>query len=53
MASPIQELFHLVTGKNSLSSRESLKASSIRTAIAANFPKAGRLASGSWVKPVG
>ena len=37
MASPIQELFHLVADKNSLPARESFKASSIRTAIAARF----------------
>ena len=37
MASPIQELFHLVADKNSLPARESFKASSIRTAVAARF----------------
>ena len=37
MASPIQELFHLVAGKNNFSPKESFKASSIRTAIAARF----------------
>ena len=41
MASPIRELFHLVTGKNSLSS--SFKASSIRTAIVARFQRQGKI----------
>ena len=37
MAFLIQELFHLGDGKNRLPPRESFKASSIRTAIAARF----------------
>ena len=37
MGSPIQELFHLVAGKNSLPSKGSFKAFSIRTAITARF----------------
>ena len=37
MASPIKELFHLVAGKNSLPSKGSFKAFSIRTAITARF----------------
>ena len=42
MASPIQELFHLVVDKNSLPPGESFKASSVRTAIAARFQKQER-----------
>ena len=41
MASPVQDLFHLVVCKNSLASRESFKASSSRTAIAARFQRQG------------
>ena len=41
MAFPIQELFHLVAGKNSLPPKESFKTSSIRTAIAARFQRQG------------
>ena len=41
MASPIQELFHLVAGKNSFLPRESFKASSIRTAVASRFQRQG------------
>ena len=50
MASPIQELFHLVAGKNSLPPRESFKASSIRSAVAARFQRQGKISSqkGSW-----
>ena len=54
MASPIEELFHLVAGKNSLPSKESFKAFSIRTAIASRFegrerfvPNTGRGQSGT------
>ena len=45
MASPIQELFHLVAGKNSLPPKESFKASSIRSAIAARFQRQGKMSS--------
>ena len=37
----IQESFHLVACKNSLASRESFKASSMRTAISARFQRQG------------
>ena len=43
MVSPIQELFHLVTGKNSLS--PSFKAFSIGTAIVARFQRQGKISS--------
>ena len=43
MVSPIQELFHLVTGKNSLS--PSFKAFSIGTAIVARFQRQGQISS--------
>ena len=41
MASPIQELFHLVAGKNSLPQKESFKAPSIMIVIAARFRRQG------------
>ena len=47
MASHIQELFHVVTGKNSLPSKESFKASSIRTAIPEKFQRQGNISSQS------
>ena len=45
MAFPIQELFHLVAGKNSLPQKGSFKASFIRTAIAARFQRQGKISS--------
>ena len=41
MASLIQELFHLVAGKNSLLQKENFKPSFIRTAIAERFQRQG------------
>ena len=53
MAFPIQELFHLVAGKNSFPPRESFEASSIRTAVAARFQRHGGqpqwLGQTSWI----
>ena len=51
MASLIQELFHLVADKNSLPPRESFKASSIMSAIAARLQRQGKISSqyGSWI----
>ena len=43
--SPVQELFHLVAGKNSLPPKESFKASSLGTAIAARFQRQGKISS--------
>ena len=45
MAFLIQELFHLLAGKNSLPPRESFKAYSIRTAIASKFQRQGEISS--------
>ena len=45
MTSPIQELFHLVGGKNSLPPKESFHTSSFRTAIAAGFWRQGKITS--------
>ena len=53
MASLIQELFHLVAGKNSFPPRESFEASSNRTAVAARFQRHGGqpqwLGQTSWI----
>ena len=53
MAFPIQELFHLVAGKNSFPPRESFEASSNRTAVAARFQRHGGqpqwLGQTSWI----
>ena len=49
MAFPIQELFHLVAGKNSSPPRESFKASSIRITLAARFRRQERPLSNKGV----